>query len=153
MSAAAAEYRQLSLWLDTVDDDLTPRPPLAGGCEVDVAIVGAGYTGLWTAYSLLRLRPSLRVLILEREIAGYGASGRNGGWASDLFPVSWERVARHGGVEAARGMHRAMVEGIDDIAVTLEREELDADMMLGGALRVARTPLQEATIRAEVATR
>jgi glycine/D-amino acid oxidase-like deaminating enzyme len=135
-----------------VDDDLTPRPALDGPDEVDVAIVGAGYTGLWTAYALLRQRPSLRVLVLEREIAGFGASGRNGGWASDLFPVSWDRVASEGGgVAAANAMHRAMVAGIDDIGATLERERLDADLLRGGSLRVARTPLQEAAIRAEVA--
>jgi glycine/D-amino acid oxidase-like deaminating enzyme len=148
----SARYRGVSLWLDTVDDDLTPRPPLRGGCEVDVAIVGAGYTGLWTAYALLRADPSLRVLVLERDIAGFGASGRNGGWASDLFPVSWERVAREaGGMAVANAMHRALVGGIDDIAATLEREHLDADLLRGGSLCVARTALQETVIRADAA--
>jgi glycine/D-amino acid oxidase-like deaminating enzyme len=148
---ASQRYRGVSLWLDTVDDDLTPRAALDGPEEVDVAIVGAGYTGLWTAYALLREQPSLRVLVLEREIAGFGASGRNGGWTSDLFPVSWDRVASEaGGVAAANAMHRAMVDGIDDIAATLERERLDADLLRGGSLRIARTPLQETAIRALV---
>jgi glycine/D-amino acid oxidase-like deaminating enzyme len=150
-AAVSRRYRELSLWFDTVEDGLEPRPPLDGDREVDVAIVGAGYTGLWTAYALLRHDPTLSVLVLEREIAGFGASGRNGGWCSDLFPVSWDRVARESGVAAANAMHRAMVEGIDDIAATIDRERINADMQRGGQLSLARTPLQEATLRQEVA--
>jgi glycine/D-amino acid oxidase-like deaminating enzyme len=147
---SAAGYRDVSLWLDTADDDLSPRPPLEGHTDVDVAIVGAGFTGLWTAYALLRQQPGLRVLVIESEIAGYGASGRNGGWLSDLFPVSWERVARvGGGTAAALAMHRAMVGGIDDVAATLDREQIDADLLRGGSLVVARTPLQARVLRRE----
>ena len=150
-SADGLRYRRLSLWLDTVDDDLTPRPALDGDCDVDVAIVGAGFTGLWTAYALLRQQPGLRVVVLEREVAGFGASGRNGGWCSDLFPVAWERLERECGRAAATAMHRAMADGISDVAATLEREDIDADMLRGGQVSVARTPLQEAELRAEVA--
>ena len=86
-----------SLWHETAAAPLAPRAPLPGDRVFDVAIVGAGYTGLWTAYYLLRRRPSLRIAILEREVAGFGASGRNGGWCSSIFPASWRRVAREGG--------------------------------------------------------
>jgi glycine/D-amino acid oxidase-like deaminating enzyme len=150
VSSNAERYRRLSLWLDTVDDDLSPRPALAGDLDVDVAIVGAGFTGLWTAYALLRQDPSLSVLVLEREIAGFGASGRNGGWCSDLFPVRWERLEHQYGRAAAFAMHRAMVDGIGDVAATLERENIDADMVRGGQLSVARTRVQEAELRAAV---
>ncbi|HKE64390.1 MAG TPA: FAD-binding oxidoreductase, partial [Micromonosporaceae bacterium] len=71
-------YSSLSFWLDSVSDDLTPRPPLPGDTDVDVCIVGGGYTGLWTAYYLAVAQPGLRVAVLEAETAGYGASGRNG---------------------------------------------------------------------------
>ena len=146
-----SRYGGVSLWLETCGDDLTPRPALHGDADVDVAIVGGGFTGLWTAYALLRQEPSLRVLVLEEEICGYGASGRNGGWASDLFPVPWARVARRSGGRAhAVAMHRALVEGIDDIEATLEREGIDAGFLRGGSLRVARTPVQEREIRAAV---
>jgi hypothetical protein len=64
-------------WLESYGDDLTPRPALDGSATADVAILGAGYMGFWTAYYLLRTDPSLRVVILERDIAGFGASGRN----------------------------------------------------------------------------
>ena len=98
-------YRELSLWLDTAGDDLTPRPPLAGDLDVDVAIVGAGYSGLWTAYYLAAADPSLRIAVLEAEIAGYGASGQNGGWCSALFPATKAQVARRAR-GAARGAER-----------------------------------------------
>jgi ribulose 1,5-bisphosphate synthetase/thiazole synthase len=88
-----AGYRGLSYWHATVDDDLTPRPPLDGDTEVDVAIIGAGLTGLWTAYELQRRDPGLRIALLEKEIAGFGASGRNGGWVSALFPRSTASLA------------------------------------------------------------
>ena len=82
MTEPLPAYRSLSLWHDTTDDDFTPRPSLPGDLDVDVAIVGAGYTGLWTAYYLAISDPSLRIAVLEREVAGFGASGRNGGWCS-----------------------------------------------------------------------
>ncbi|MBF3263147.1 FAD-binding oxidoreductase, partial [Pseudomonas aeruginosa] len=73
-------WRHLSLWMNQLDDPLEARPSLEESLEVDVAIVGAGYTGLWTAYYLKRRAPQLRVAIVEAETAGFGASGRNGGW-------------------------------------------------------------------------
>ena len=81
------DYRQVSLWFDQLGD-ITPRPPLTGDLAADVAIVGGGYTGLWTAYYLQQHDPSLRIAIVEAEVAGFGASGRNGGWCSALYPVS-----------------------------------------------------------------
>ena len=97
-------YRSVSLWLDQVGvtDPLTRRPPLAGPTEADVAIVGAGFTGLWTAFHLTRVAPHLSVVVIEAEIAGYGASGRNGGWCSALFPVGAEGLARRHGAAGAR---------------------------------------------------
>ena len=101
-------YRSLSLWHDTADDDWVPRPALPGDLDVDVAVVGAGYTGLWAAYYLKRADPSLRVVVLEREVAGFGASGRNGGWCSALFPASVAWLASRYGEERAVAQHRAM---------------------------------------------
>ena len=80
--ADAAFYRSRSFWLDTLGDPCEPRPGLSGDLEADVAIVGAGYTGLWTAYYLSEIDPWLRIVVLDAEIAGFGASGRNGGWCS-----------------------------------------------------------------------
>ena len=74
-----SDFATRSFWLE---DEYVPGPPLAGDRSVDVAIIGAGFTGLWTAYYLKRNRPDTRVIVLEREVAGYGPSGRDGGWVS-----------------------------------------------------------------------
>jgi hypothetical protein len=86
-------YRSRSLWLDTVPGVVTPRPAFTGSTQLDVAIVGAGFTGLWTALYLRLADPTLRIAIFEAEVAGFGASGRNGGWASALLPMSFDAVA------------------------------------------------------------
>ena len=75
----------LGYWWRSLGGPPPPRPPLPGPMEADVAIVGAGYTGLWTAYYLKRAQPSLEIVVLERDVAGVGASGRNGGWVSGFF--------------------------------------------------------------------
>ena len=96
-------YAGYSFWLETSGDELTPRPPLEGSVDAEVAVLGAGYTGLWTAYYLLRRDPGLKVIVLEREIAGFGASGRNGGWCIGLFPLSAQMLEQRFGREAASG--------------------------------------------------
>src|SRR5690349_18980267 len=73
------------------------RPPLPESQEADVCIVGAGLTGLWAAYYLKREQPDLRIVILEKEFAGFGASGRNGGWLSAELAGSRDAYAKtHG---------------------------------------------------------
>src|SRR5665811_854867 len=78
------DYRNISMWHDTAGDEWNPRPSLPGPTEVDVAIIGAGFTGLWTAYYLKKTDPSLRIAVVEKEVAGFGPSGRNGGWVLHL---------------------------------------------------------------------
>jgi glycine/D-amino acid oxidase-like deaminating enzyme len=146
-SGSVKDYRSYSFWLETVDDDLTPRPALEGSIDVDVAILGAGFSGLWTAYYLLRQDPSLRIAILEREIAGFGASGRNGGWCTSEFTVSPAALARRFGRESARELHRAMVETVDDVGRVCAEEGIDAHYARGGALEVARGPHQLPSIQ------
>ncbi|MCG5215060.1 NAD(P)/FAD-dependent oxidoreductase [Streptosporangium sp. KLBMP 9127] len=120
-----------------------PGPPLGGDLDADVAIVGAGYTGLWTAYYLKKARPGLRVVVLEREFAGYGASGRNGGWLTGDMAGSPERYARTHGADAARRLQRTMFTAIDEVIAVARAEGIDADIVKGGVLHVATNAAQD----------
>ena len=144
------ERHPASLWRDTAGAAPTvptaPLPPHA-----DVVIIGAGYTGLWTALHLLRAEPTLDVLIIERTSVGFGASGRNGGWASALFPTSLSRVASFSSPEAARRMRRAMIGTVDDVATWAAEEGIDCDLTKGGTVTVARNRAQVDTLWADVA--
>jgi glycine/D-amino acid oxidase-like deaminating enzyme len=120
----------MSLWHDTAPP-APERAALTRPVDCDVAIVGAGFTGLWTAYYLLVADPSLRVAVLEAETVGFGASGRNGGWCSALLP--------HASTDEH---HAAMVATIDEIERALEAEGIDAHFHRGGTVSVARTAAQ-----------
>jgi len=146
------DLRTLSLWHDTAGEDWTPREPLPGDREADVAIVGAGFTGLWTAFYLARADPSLRIVVLEREVAGFGASGRNGGWCSALFPASVGWLARRYGERAAIAQHREMQATVDEVGAVTAAEGIDCSWTKGGTVVAARTPVQLHRARAEVAT-
>jgi glycine/D-amino acid oxidase-like deaminating enzyme len=136
------EYRSYSFWLESCGDDLTPRAPLDGSITVDVAILGAGFTGLWTAYHLLQRDPSLKVAVVEAEIAGFGASGRNGGWCFSGFPVSPGELRRTYGLENARAVSLAMYDSVDDVGRVCEAEGIDAHYRKSGSLEIARTVYQ-----------
>jgi glycine/D-amino acid oxidase-like deaminating enzyme len=131
-------YSQRSFWLETCGEDLAPRPPLTRSTEVDVAILGGGYTGLWTAYYLLCANPDLKVAVLEKEIVGFGASGRNGGWCSSKFPVTPSMLAQRYGREKARALMLAMNGAVDEIGRFCQSEGVDAHFHKGGILTLAR---------------
>jgi glycine/D-amino acid oxidase-like deaminating enzyme len=139
-----------SLWYDTAGDSFTPRPPLPGDIDADVAIVGAGYTGLWTAYYLHGRDPTMRIAIVEREIAGFGASGRNGGWCSALFPPSSKGIARRHGREVAVAVRHAMHEAVVEVGRVADAEGIDIHYARGGTVELARNEAQVARAREEV---
>ncbi|WP_431923928.1 NAD(P)/FAD-dependent oxidoreductase [Micromonospora wenchangensis] len=144
-------YQELSHWMSTVDEPLTPRPALPGDTDADVVVVGAGYTGLWTAYYLARADPRLRIVVLEAEIAGYGASGRNGGWCSALFPTALPALARRHGREPALALQRAMHDTVAEVGRVAATEGIDCDWRHGGTVLLARTDVQLGRARAAVA--
>ena len=144
------DYRSLSLWLDGHPGPLDPRPPLAGDPQVDVAIVGGGYTGLWAAYYLLRLDPTLRVLVIEKEIVGFGASGRNGGWCIGDLAAGPDRQERVAGNDAARRLLREVFDSVDEVGRVGKREGIDCHFDKGGTIRLARTTAQLERQRSEV---
>jgi glycine/D-amino acid oxidase-like deaminating enzyme len=136
---------ELGFWWRSLGGQPALRDPLPGPVEADVAIVGAGYTGLWTAYYLKRAQPSLRIVVLESQRAGYGASGRNGGWATGFFS----------GPPRAYGagfltLQREMFDTVDEIARVLARERIDADFVKSGHLTVALDAAQAQRLRAHV---
>ena len=149
--ADEARYRALSLWWDGVEGPITPRPSLVGDIDVDVAIVGAGFTGLWTAHSLLAADPGVRVALLESEVAGFGASGRNGGWCSALFAAPDARIAAEHGAQAARAMRRAMQETVEVVGASARAEGIDCRFAKGGTVVVARTTAQVSRAKDELA--
>ena len=150
MVEAVAAYRGLSFWHETVADDLTPRSALPGDTDADVAVIGGGLTGLWTAWYLLERDPSLRIVVLEREIAGFGASGRNGGWCSALFPRSAASLERAHGRDAALAMRRAMIATVDEVGRAAAEAGIDIDYAKRGTIAYARSAVQLAAARAEV---
>ena len=99
---------ELGFWWGSLGGQPPARAALDGDANADVAIVGAGYTGLWTAYYLKRARPSLRVVLIEAEQAGFGASGRNGGWISGFFSGPARAYARGDSLAGYEALQRAM---------------------------------------------
>ncbi len=147
-----AGYADLSLWHSDVGTaSLQQRPALDGDTTVDVCVVGAGYTGLWAAYYLLRADPSLQVLVVEAETAGFGASGRNGGWCSALLPQGVASMARDHGLEAAMSLRRTMNATVLEVGDVARAEGIDCSFERGGTVVVARSAAQLARAQAEVA--
>jgi len=139
-----------SLWHDQVPAE-SRRSSLPGDTSADVAIVGAGYTGLWTAYYLAQADPTLRIVVVERESAGFGASGRNGGWCSALFPASWHRMARDAARPAVVAMQAALEDAVAEVGRVAVAEGIDCDYVRGGTLSLLRNPAQLARAADEVA--
>ncbi|UOE44616.1 NAD(P)/FAD-dependent oxidoreductase [Agromyces larvae] len=152
--ATSDAARRASFWLDSLAesgaDPLRPRTALTANAWFDVCLIGGGLTALWTAYSLMRADPTLRVAVLEREIAGFGASGRNGGWCSALFPRSTASLERTHGREAAIAMRRAMIDTVDEVGRITAAEGIDCDFVRGGTVVFARSDAQRSAARAEV---
>ena len=121
------------------------RPALTTSTEADVCIVGGGYTGLWTAYYLAQAAPELRIVVVESEFCGYGASGRNGGWLSSLLPGPARRYGP--GVDQLRA---AMRRSLDEVERVTAAEGIDAQLVRGGMVYAARTPAQLVRLEAHV---
>lgn len=138
---------ELGFWWHSLGGAPAPRPSLPAACEADVAIVGAGFTGLWSAYYLKRAQPSLRIVVLEREVAGFGASGRNGGWVSGFFAGAPRVYERRGGRAGVAALQRAMFETVEEVARTIAEHNIEADFVKDGHLSVALGAAQAARQR------
>ena len=139
------------LWHESLG--VRPRAePATGQLRADVVIVGAGYTGLWTAYQLKRSDPTLDIAVLDAHDVAFGASGRNGGFAMTLLDFDLHRFAAGWGDDAAAHAHRAVARSVDEMAATVAEEGIDADLETTGLLRVATNAAQLARIEREQAT-
>lgn len=118
------------------------RGPLPGDVQADVAIVGGGYTGLWTAYYLLQRDPKLRVAVVEGSAVGFGASGRNGGWCSSILPMGLDTMAATSSRDAAVRMQQEMHHTVREVGRVVAAEQIDCDFHRGGYLSLCRSELQ-----------
>ena len=129
------------------------RPALAADTTADVAIIGAGYTGLWAAYYLKKSNPDLNILVIEKEFAGFGASGRNGGWCMGTFAWNHERYAKDTSRAAVLDMVRELEGTVPEIVRVCAEEGIDADILPSAEMMVATNPAQLARMREEIAHR
>jgi glycine/D-amino acid oxidase-like deaminating enzyme len=138
-----------SYWLAT-------RPPhdavrLAGDVHADIAIIGGGFTGLWTAVRLKELAPEARIVLLEQAVLGYGGSGRNAGQVSGCLDHSHQKAIAHFGRDEAKRMAAVGLQNLDDIGAFFRQHNRDCDFARTGQLFVALTPAQVDDARESVA--
>ncbi len=138
-------------WLDSAGETNT-RSALPTSMTADVVIVGGGFSGLWTAYYLLKQAPSLSVVVVEQHHCGYGASGRNGGWCSPRFPVDADALIKRHGKDIARECIMAATAGVEEIGRVIDEEGIEADFRTRGLLILARRPEHMASLSATQAT-
>lgn len=143
----------VSFWWRDLGGLPARRPALPGDTRADVCIVGAGYTGLWASFYLKALQPDLDVLVVEREFAGFGASGRNGGWLTGGFAWTHERYLQGGTEAGVRALVAAMGGTVDEVIRVTEACGIDADICRTDELMVAVNPAQMVRMQAEVAAR
>ncbi len=124
-----------SLWRDGAE--IVQRQQLAAKIDCDVAIVGGGYTGLWTAYYLLELAPQLKIAIVETRHVGFGGSGRNGGWCVGFLPMSPSEMAIEHGVEPMRFIQKQLFATVDEVGEVAARENIDCGFHKGGTIETA----------------
>ena len=141
-----------SLWWLSLEQPVTPRAALQHHLDVDVAIIGGGFTGLWTARELLRRDASLRIAVLEKEVCGFGASGRNGGWASGLFPMSNASVIGRYGHESFDHQRRVLQDAVVELGSSTRSDGIDARYVHGGTMNFARSEVQVARLTQEISS-
>ncbi len=142
-----SDFSSRSFWLEA--DPYTPGPALAGDVSVDIAIIGGGFTGLWTAHFLLRADPSLKVAVIESDVVGYGASGRNGGFAMTLLSRSLHDLVQAFGAGPARAAHEAVARSIDAIGQFSAEHNVACDYQKNGFIGVATDDSQVERIEAD----
>jgi glycine/D-amino acid oxidase-like deaminating enzyme len=153
MTQSPRRIGEISFWHAALGGPPPRRAALAGDASADVCIIGAGYTGLWTAWYLKERNPDLDILVVEREFAGFGASGRNGGWLTGGFAWTHERYLPRGGAQAVHAMVRAMEGTVDAVIGVAESQGFATGIRRTEELMVACNPAQLARLTAEAGRR
>jgi glycine/D-amino acid oxidase-like deaminating enzyme len=137
-----------SLWRG--NSEPTFRVPISKNLSFDVAIIGGGFSGLWCAYHLKQLQPEVNIAIFESEYVGFGASGRNGGWASAEYPTSGKRVIKEHGLDSYRQLRNSLINSISEIGQIARDNHWQIDYAKGGALVFATNPAQLSRISSDI---
>lgn len=144
----AGRYQPVSYWQETVT--IEPREPLDRSIDVDVLIVGGGFSGLSTARELRRQAPNARIAVIERSAVGHGASGRNGGFAMPLIGWDLTDAVRQLGFETARSAYEMMYRAVAHLKKTIADDRLAADLEETGYLLLATGGPRSRRVREEV---
>ncbi|MGE0621500.1 MAG: NAD(P)/FAD-dependent oxidoreductase [Pseudomonadales bacterium] len=140
-----------SFWFDSLDTRPLAQPPKRLPYQVDVAIIGGGYTGLWTAYYLKQQQPDLNIAIFEAVTVGFGASGRNGGWCMGLAWGIDGMLARPDQRQKGIDLLKAMHDTVDEVGRVSQAENIDCHYAKGGTLNVATVPFRVQQLQEHVA--
>lgn len=132
----------ISLWQASMPQIDVAASKFDADRTADIAILGAGYSGLWSAYYLKKLIPTARITIFEAAKVGFGASGRNGGWCSGFLPISIAELAHIHGRDAAIEMMSQSIATLDEIKTVLLAENIDCDFVQGGTIQGATNAVQ-----------
>jgi len=128
-------FKEKSYWMTT--REYVPGKPLQDDIDVDVAIVGGGFTGLSSAYHIKKAEPNLKVALLESAVIGFGASGRNGGFNMTLFGLTLSITALRFSKQKAKEAHHYMERAVDYLRDLVAELKIDCDYEHPGFLRVA----------------
>ncbi len=131
-------------WWLRQEPPVEPRPALAGDASADVAVVGGGFAGMWTAWLLREIEPEARVVLLEADVCGHGPTGRNGGFVNSMWfslPSMRPRFGDAGAIGVARAAQRA----VEEVGEWCEAQGVDAGYRRGGYLQVSTTPTHDDT--------
>ena len=139
-----------SLWRESTERLGKNRQSLNTDLQCDVAIIGGGYSGLWSAYYLKKLVPNCRIVIFESNQIGFGASGRNGGWCSGFLPVTLGELEKTHGRSAAIEMYKESFRSLDEIEAVITDLRIDCDYHRGGTINGATNLVQKSRVDAEV---
>ena len=131
-----------SYWQESIASSLVDRSSVDSNLDVDIAIVGAGYSGLWTAYYLKQLQPDARIAVIEANQVGFGASGRNGGWCSGFLPMTLSEIERQHGRQQAIEMYQQSFATLDEIEQVITLENINCDYHRGGTIHGATNLVQ-----------